>query len=544
MPRVLIADKLETAGLDLLKQAGFEIDNRPTFKDLPKDEQTAAVRAADAMICRSQPKVTAELLADPGKLRAIARAGVGVDTIDVAAATRKGIVVMNTPSGNTVSAAEHTIALMFALARQIPAADATMKAGGWDRNKFLGTELAGKTLGVIGLGRIGQEVARRAKGLDMRVVGFDPFVTSAKTAELGMTPAASLDAVLPQVDFLTLHIPLTPETKGAIGAKQLSAMKKSARVLNVARGGVIDEQALADALNAGTIAGAGVDVFSVEPATADNPLRSAKNVVLTPHLGASTAEAQENVAIEAAQLISDFLLKGVVANAVNMAAVDRAELDALRGYADLARRLGLLQAQLAQGAVKRAALTYRGELAGKKTKLLTAAFTVGLLEGALAGGVNLVNAGVVARDRGIEVVESANPKKGDFAGVLHTEVETDGGTRVAAGTLFGDQYLRLVQMGPYRMESFLDGTLFVFTHTDAPGLIGFVGTIFGEHGVNIAAMNVGRTGNAPGGEAIGVLNLDSPPPAAAIDAVRGHAKIGSVSVVKLPPAGELPAWLA
>jgi D-3-phosphoglycerate dehydrogenase len=408
----------------------------------------------------------------------------------------------------------------------------------------MGTQLAGKTLGVVGLGRIGQEVARRAKGLDMEVVGYDPFVTSAKTAELGLKPAASLEALLPQVDFLTMHIPLTPETKGAIGAKQLASMKATSRVLNVARGGVVDEQALADALNAGTIAGAGVDVFSVEPATADNPLRSAKNVVLTPHLGASTAEAQENVAIEAAQLIADFLLKGVVANAVNMAAVDRAELDSLRLYVDLARRLGLLQAQLAQGAVKKASLTYRGELAAKKTKLLTAAFTVGLLEGALSQGVNLVNAGVVARDRGIEIAESANPKKGDFAGVMHTEVETDSGTQIAAGTLFGDQYLRLVQLGPYRLESFLDGTLFVFTHTDAPGLIGFVGTIFGQHNVNIAAMNVGRTGNAPGGEAIGVLNLDSQPSGAAIDAVKAHDKIGSVTVVKLPPAGELPAWLA
>ncbi len=541
MPRVLIADKLEAAGIDLLTRAGIEVDNRPGLKG---DDLKAALRAADAAIVRSAPKITADILEQPGKLRAIARAGVGVDNIDVPAATRKGIVVMNTPGGNTVSAAEHTIALMAALARQVPAGDATMKAGGWDRNKYIGTQLAGKTLGVIGLGRIGLEVARRALGLDMQVVGFDPFVTSARAAELGIKPAANLDALLPQVDFLTVHVPLTAETKGLIGARELGLMRKTARVLNVARGGIIDEQALADALRAGTIAGAGIDVFATEPPPADHPLRSAPNAVLTPHLGASTVEAQENVAVEAAQLLADFLLRGVVANAVNMAAVDRAELEGLRQYVDLAHRLGLLQAQLAGGTVKRAALTYKGELAGKKTKLLTAAFTAGLLEFRLAQGVNLVNAEVTARDRGIEIVESANPRKGDFAAVMHTEVETDAGSRAAAGTLFGDQYLRLVQLGPYRLESYLDGTLLVFTHTDVPGLIGFVGTIFGRHNVNIAAMNVGRTGDAPGGPAIGVLNLDSSPPDEAVAEVRSHPKMGPVTVVKLPPAGQLPSWLS
>lgn len=541
MPRVFVADKLETAGLDLLKQLGLEVDFRPGLKG---EELQVALQSADAAICRSQPKITAELLERPGKLRAIARAGVGVDTIDVAAATRKGIVVMNTPGGNTVSAAEHTIALMFALARHIPEAAATMKAGGWDRNKFIGTQLTGKTLAVLGLGRIGQEVAMRAHGLQMQVVGYDPFVTSEKIAELGIKPAANVAELLPEADFLSLHMPLTAETKGLIGAKELAAMKPTARVLNVARGGIVDEQALADALKAGTIAGAGIDVFSTEPAPADNPLRSAPNVVLTPHLGASTSEAQENVAIEAAQLIADYLLKGVVANAVNMAAVDRSELQELRQYVDLARRLGMLQAQLAQGQIRRATITYRGELSNKKTKMLTSAFTVGLLEKALSEGVNLVNAELIARDRGIEIGESSSPRKGDFSSVMHTEVETDGGTTAAAGTLFGDQFLRLVQLGPYRMESFLDGTLFVFRHTDAPGLIGFVGTIFGEHGVNIAAMNVGRTGNIPGGEAIGVLNLDNVPSEAALEKVRSHPKISSATVVNLPAAGQLPDWLS
>ena len=538
MPRVLIADKLESAGVELLQAAGIEVETRLGLKG---DELAAALREFDACVVRSQPKITAECLENPGKLRAIARAGVGVDNIDVPAATRKGVVVMNTPGGNTVSAAEHTIALLLALARRVPAADAVMKAGGWDRNKFVGTQVAGKTLGVIGLGRIGREVARRAAGLDMQVIALDPFVTAARAAEMGYTVAASLEELLPKVDFLTIHVPLSDETKSLIGARELSLMKKTARVLNVARGGIVDEQALAEALAAGTIAGAGVDVFSAEPIAADNPLLKAPNVVLTPHLGASTVEAQENVAVEAAQLIADFLLKGQIANAVNMASVDPKELAEVRPYVDLARRLGLLQAQLAHGPIRKATLTYKGELAGRKTRLLTAAFTAGLLEFRLSQGVNLVNAEVMARERGIEIAESSNPKKGDFASLLHTEVETEEGTTVAAGTLFGDQYVRLVQLGPFRMEGYLDGVLLVFTHRDVPGLIGFVGTIFGSHGVNIAQMTVGR--QAQGGEAIGILNLDSPPPDEAVAAVKGHPQISNLTVVKLPPAGELPGWL-
>ena len=540
MPRVFIADKLEASGIDHLTAAGIEVDNRPGLKDAALRD---ALRSADAVIVRSATKITADLLGDPGQLKAIARAGVGVDTIDVDAATRKGIVVMNTPGGNTVSAAEHTIALMFALSRHVPAADASMKVGKWDRNKYMGTQLTGKTLGVIGLGRIGREVAQRAIGLGMTVLAFDPFVTPAKVAELGYDAASGVDEMLPKVDYLTVHVPLTEETKGLISSTRLATMKRTARVLNVSRGGIIDEQALADALKAGTIAGAGIDVFSTEPPPADNPLLAAPNVVLTPHLGASTVEAQENVAVEAAQLLADYLLRGIVANAVNMAALDRTELDALRQYVELTRRLGLLHAQMAQGQIRKATLTYKGELAGKKTKLLTAAFTAGLLESRLSQGVNLVNAELIARERGIEIVEANSPKKGDFASLVQVDVETDKKSYTAAATLFGDQYPRLVQLGSYRLESYLDGTLFVFTHRDVPGLIGFVGNIFGNHAVNIAAMTVGRAGAVPGGDAIGVLNLDTVPPDEAVQAVKGHPSVSSVSVVKLPPMGDLPSWL-
>ena len=457
MPRVLIADNLEAAAAETLKKLGVSVDHRPELSKNPA-ELKAVLPTYDAVIVRSAAKITAEMLENPGKLRAIARAGVGVDTIDVVAATRKGVIVMNTPGGNTVSAAEHTIALLMSLSRLVPQADATMKAGKWDRSKFVGTQVTGKTLGVIGLGRIGREVAKRAVGLEMKVLAFDPFVTPEKVAEMGYKAAASIEAMLPEVDYLTIHVPLTNDTKSLIGANELAKMKKSARVLN----------------------------------------------------------------------------------AVNMAAVDRKELDELRQYVDLARRLGMLHAQMCHGRIKKVMLTYKGDLASRKTQLLTSAFTAGLLESHM-GGVNLVNAEVMARDRGIEIVASSSPKKEDFASLMQADVETDKKTYTAAGTLFGNQYLRLVRLGQFRLEAYLDGLLFIFSHYDRPGVIGFMGNTFGKHGVNIGAMNLGR--QAPGGEAIGVLNLDAYPPEAAVNEIAQHEHIISASVVKLPAEGETPAWL-
>lgn len=537
MPRVLICDKLEEAGLDILRTAGIELDNRPGLKGA---DLVAAIRAADAAIVRSGTRITSELLESPGKLRCVVRAGVGVDNIDVPVATRRGVIVMNTPSGNTVSAAEHTIALLLAIARHVPAADASMKAGKWDRGKFLGTQVSGKTLGVIGLGRIGREVARRAVGLDMQVIGFDPLVTPEKAAEFGIKAVATREELLPKCDFLTLHIPLLPDTKDFIGGRELALMPKGARLLNVARGGVVNEKALADALTTGHIAGAGLDVFEQEPPPADSPLVKAPNIVLTPHLGASTVEAQEAVAIEAANLIVDYLKRGVVQCAVNMAAVNRAELDEMRYFVDLARRLGLFQAQSALGSIRKATLQFRGDLAKRNTRLLSAAFTAGLLERHMSDSVNVVNAPVLARERGIEVVTSASETRGDFANLLHTEVETEKGKFVAAGTLFGDRYLRLVQIGEYRLDAYLDGILMVFPHQDVPGLIGFLGTECGRHGVNIASMNLGRL--KPGGDAVAVLNLDQDPPQNVLQTISAHPKIKSVMIVKLPPAGEMPVW--
>jgi D-3-phosphoglycerate dehydrogenase len=537
MPRVLICDKLEPAGLELLKAAGVDVDNRP---GLVGEALQVALHQADGAILRSGTRITAELLEDPGKLKAIARAGVGVDNIDVPAATRKGIVVMNTPGGNTVSAAEHTIAIMLALARHIPAADVSMKAGKWERGKFVGHQVAGKTLGVIGLGRIGREVARRAAGLDMNVVGYDPFLALERAGQLGIEAVARLTDLLPRCDFLTVHTPLTDVTKSLIGAKEIQSLKPDCRLLNVARGGIIDETALAEALHTGRVAGAALDVFTSEPPPPDFPLLKAPNVLLTPHLGASTVEAQENVAKEAAQLLIDFLQKGLVQFAVNMAAVDRAELEAVRTYVDLAHRLGLLQAQLAQGAIRKVVLTYRGDVAQHGTRLITASFMSGLLENRLDEHVNLVNAEMLARERGIEIVATTSPKKGDFSTLLQTEAFADDKPMVATGTLFGNQYLRLVQIGPFRLDTYLDGTLMVFPHRDVPGLIGHIGTIFGRHNVNIARMAVGR--ESPGGEAVAVLNLDNDPTAPALAEVRSHPHIHSISVVKLPPPGQMPVW--
>jgi D-3-phosphoglycerate dehydrogenase len=537
MPRVLISDKLESPGLDLLREAGLELDERHGLKD---DTLKEALRAADGVIVRSGTRVTADLLDDPGKLRAVVRAGVGVDNIDVAAATRKGIVVMNMPGGNTFSTAEHTITLLMALARGIPAADASVRAGKWERSKFVGTQLAGKTLGVVGLGRIGREVARRAAGLDMKVLGFDPFLAPDRAAQLGIEAAAGLDQLLPRCDLVTVHTPLTDETRDLIGARELALLPQGARVLNCARGGIINEPALIEALQSGHLAGAALDVFVQEPPPADSPFLKMPNVVLTPHLGASTVEAQTSVAREAAQLMIDFLTRGAVQSAVNMAAVDRTELQELRLYVDMARRLGLLHAQMCHGAMQRAVLKYHGEVARRSTRLVTAAFAAGLLEFRLAQSVNVVNAEVLARERGIEIVEQISPRKGDFGTLIRAEVTTDKKTYTAAGTLFGNQYLRLVQLGPYHLDTFMDGVLLLFTHRDVPGLIGFVGTIFGKHQVNIAQMTVGR--QLPGGEAIAVLNLDTMPPEEALKEVREHPQISSLCVVKLPPAGEMPAW--
>jgi D-3-phosphoglycerate dehydrogenase len=538
MPKILILDPIAQEGLDLLAAApGIEYEVRTGLKG---DALKQALAAADGAICRSGVTITAESLEGNRRLRAIARAGVGTDNIDKQAATRLGIVVMNTPTGNTLSTAEHTFTLMLALSRRVAEAYHTLLAGKWDRKTFMGTQLADKTLGIVGLGRIGQEVAKRAQAFQMRVLGYDPFLSAEGAAKLGITRVETVRDMLPQVDYLTVHTPLTPETTNLIDREAIALMKPGVRLVNCARGGIYSEEALVEGLKSGKLGGVALDVFLEEPCT-KSPLFGMPNVICTPHLGASTEEAQTQVAVEAVELLIGYFTKGEVRHAVNMAAIDPKTLEALRGYLDLAYRLGLLMAQWHPTGASSCHLVYRGELTKKNMKLVTAAFCAGLLERALEEDVNIVNSELLLRERGIELTEESRSEPGAFSSSLSVEVASNGQTFAAAGTLFGNDMPRLIRLGDSRLEAYLDGNLLIFTHTDVPGIIGAVGTIFGNHRVNIAQMSVGRT--APGGTAIGVLNLDSVPPAAALEEVSTHKDVQSVRVIELPPAGELPTWL-
>ena len=406
----------------------------------------------------------------------------------------------------------------------------------------MGTQLADKTLGVIGLGRIGQEVARRAVAFEMRVIGYDPFLSGEQATKLGIDKVENVADMLPIVDYLTVHTPLTPETKHLIGKQEIEMLKPGVRLINAARGGIYDEAALAEGLKAGKLAGVALDVFESEPCTS-SPLFGLPGVLCTPHLGASTEEAQTQVAVEAVHLLIRFLTLGEIRHAVNMAAIDPKTLKAMLGHLDVAYRLGRLLAQWQRGAAAACQLHYRGEVAHQNTQLLTASFCAGLLEQALDEDTNIVNATMLMKERGIQLAEQRDTEMGDFSSSIAAEVSGDGGAWSAAGTLFGNKMPRLIRMGQYRLEAYLDGILFVFTHQDVPGIIGKVGSAFGAHHVNIAQMSVGREGTAPGGTAIGVLNLDAVPPQQAVDDVLRIESIQSVQLIQLPVAGHLPPWL-
>ncbi len=509
---------------------------------LAGDALREALREYDAALCRSGVKITGEALEGNRRLRAIVRAGVGTDNIDKAAATRSGIVVMNTPAGNTLSTAEHTIAMMLALSRNIAPAFQGLREGRWDRKKYMGTQLAGKTLGIVGLGRIGQAVAARAKAFEMRLIGFDPFMTKNRAEALGIELAATVEALLPEVDYLSVHTPLTDETRDLISHDQLARFKPGVRLINCARGGIYNEAALQEGLRSGQIAGVALDVYESEPCT-DSPLFGMPGVVATPHLGASTEEAQTQVATEAVGLAIDFLVRGTIRHAVNVAPLDAKTLEILRGYLDVAYRMGLLMAKVHEGAVRECRLQFRGEIAGQDTNVLSSTFAAGFLQDALDEEVNLVNAEVLLGERGIRLSKESDRTMKAFRSSITARVTTDSGEHLAQGTLFGEAMPRLVALDAYRLEAYLDGCLLIFRHRDVPGIIGSVGTIFGKHNVNIAQMAVGRAGDHPGGNAIGVLNLDDPPSDAALSEVRAHPHITEARVVLLPPAGELPTWL-
>ena len=540
MPKIIVLDNLSQDGLDLLESAG-NIEHE-VHTGLKGERLRQALLEFDGAICRSGVRITAEVLQGNRRLRAIARAGVGTDNIDKPAATRLGIVVMNTPGGNTVSTAEHTIALMLAMSRNLAPAYQSLTQGRWDRKKFIGTQLAGKTLGIVGLGRIGQAVATRALAMQMRVLGYDPFLAGGRAKELGIETYPSAREMFPLVDYLTVHTPLNDETRNLVGAEEIQMLKKGARLINCARGGIYDEEALVEGLKSGQLGGVALDVYAGEPCT-DSPLFGMPGVFCTPHLGASTQEAQTNVAVEAAGLLIDFFTTGAIRQSVNISPLDPKTLEDLRGYLNVSYRLGLLLAQLDHCPPTECRLSYNGEVAQQDTRLLSAAFAAGLLEQAMDAEVNIVNAEVLLRERGIELVEQRSSEVGDFSSMVTAEVLTEEKTSVASGTLFGNNMPRLVQVGDCWMESRLEGILMIFIHRDVPGVIGKMGNVFGKHRVNIAQMSVGRGGSKPGGEQVGVLALDSQPPAEALSQTLTLDEVFQAWIVTLPPAGETPAWM-
>ena len=539
MPRVVVLDKLAQEGLDLLDKAeGIEFTVNTGLKG---EELRNTLMEFDGAICRSGVKLTGDILEGNRRLKAIVRAGVGTDNIDKAVAKRQGIIVMNTPTGNTLSTAEHAFALMLALSRNIAPAHQSLVEGRWDRSAYMGAQLADKTLGIVGLGRIGREVAARAQAFEMRVIGFDPFLSDEKARELGIEPVATVKEMLPRIDYLTVHTPLTDETRNLINMDALEIVKPGLRLINCARGGIYNEAALVEGLKSGKIAGVALDVYENEPCK-DSPLFQMPGVVCTPHLGASTEEAQTQVAVEAAELLTNYLTSGEIRHSVNTAAVDPKTLEAMKGHLNVAYRLGRLLSQWHEGRPSRCSLTYRGDITAKDTRLLTSSFCSGLLESAIEDA-NIINADVLMKECGIEVEVVSHSEQLAFSSSILAKLETDQGTFTVAGTLFGNDMPRLIRLGDYRLEAYLDGILMIFTHSDVPGIIGHVGSILGGHSVNIAQMSVGRANSDQGADAIGVLNLDSAPSDESIKDVLANGKIRTAKIIELPAAGELPNWL-
>ncbi len=540
MHRILVLDPIAQEGLDILDSTeGVEYEVRTGLKG---EELRKSLNEFDGAILRSGVKITAESLEGNTRMRALVRAGVGTDNIDKAASTRRGIVVMNTPAGNTLSTAEHAFALMLALSRNIAAANQSLVEGRWDRKIFMGTQLAGKTLGIVGMGRIGREVATRALAFEMKVVAYDPFLTEEQATALGVRLCLTVDEMLPELDYLTVHTPLTPETKGLISHAQLERVKPGLRVINAARGGIYDAEALVEGLKCGKLGGVALDVFEEEPCT-KSPLFGMPNVICTPHLGASTEEAQTQVAVEGIHLLLNYLKTGEIRHAVNVAALDPKTLEELRPFLDIAHRLGLLLSQWHGGGIDKVALSYRGEVSGRDTRLLNNAFCAGLLERAIGDEVNVINAEMLLRERGIELTEQKFRETNAFASSISADVSGGGVTARASGAPLGLKMPRLIMIDDNRLEAFLDGTLVIFGHDDVPGIIGQIGTVFGKHKINIAQMTVGRNSDAPGGSAIGVLNLDTPPAPEALNELLLIDGVHTAKRIDLPAAGQLPDWL-
>jgi D-3-phosphoglycerate dehydrogenase len=529
--RVLVADQIALDGLAPLRDdSRFELIVRPGLKGA---ELADAIASADAVLVRSATQITRESLARANGLKVIGRAGVGVDTIDVEAATERGIAVLTAPAGNTISAAELTLALTLALARRVPAADRSMKAGQWDRKSFSGTELYGKTLGLVGAGRIGGEVAKRAKAFGMQVVAYDPFLIAERALALGIE-RVDLDELLRRADVVSLHVPLTDATTGLLGDRELGLMKPTAVIVNAARGGVVNEAALVRALQAKRLGGAALDVFEQEPLPADHPLRSLDNVILTPHLGASTTEAQQNVALEIAEAVRAALIDGDLARAVNAPGLGGEEMRRLRPLLDLAERLGTLVAALSEGGIARVEVRYSGA-AQNGLRLLTATVLCGALSPVVgAGAVNTVNALHIATAHGIRVDQIQLDSRGVFAEQIEIRATTDAGETRVAGALLGESHPRIIRIDDFRVDMAPRGTLLVLRNQDVPGVIGRVGTVLGDAGINIAGYHQSRVD--AGGDALAIVNVDGRVDGSVIDALGRLTEIHSIRQVQLDRA--------
>ncbi len=502
--KVLVADPISEEAIVVMRNAGLEVDVKT---DLSQEELIKIIPEYDALIVRSRTKVTREIIESAEKLKIIGRAGVGVDNIDIEAATERGIIVVNAPGGNTVSAAEHTLGLMFAVARKIPQADRSVKEGKWDRKKFMGVELRGKTIGIIGLGRIGYEVAKRVRALEMNILAYDPYVSEERAKAVG-AKLVSLEELLKNSDFITIHVPKTKETENLISYKEFEMMKDGVYIINAARGGIVDEKALFDAIIKGKVAGAALDVYEKEPPDPDNPLLKLDNVVTTPHIGASTREAQISVGMMIAEDLINFSKGLPVRNAVNLPSIDPSDYEFLMPYVDLAEKMGKIAAARLGGLFKKVRITYRGKISKRNTEFVTRALLKGLLEHILGKSINLVSAMHIAKERGIIVEEAKTDDVEHYENLLEVIV-SNGKEIYIAGTCFGDEP-RILKIDKYKVDFVPKGHYVISLHEDKPGVIGRVGTLFGQNNINIAGMIVGRYGGR-GGIQLMLLLVDDPP---------------------------------
>ncbi len=526
MQKVLVSDPLSKEGVDILKAAGLVVEE--AFK-LPESELVKKIKGYDAIIVRSETTVTKKIIQAADKLKVIGRAGVGLDNVDVAEASKRGIVVMNAPSGNTISTAEHAFSLMLSMARNIPQANQSVKEGKWDRKKFMGVELYGKTLGIIGMGRIGTEFAKRALVFGMRVMASDPFLSEEKARSIGVEPV-SMDTLLENADFMTIHTPLTDETRHFIDEKAFEKMKQGVRIVNAARGGIIDEKALAKHIKSGKVAGAALDVFETKAKPpVDSPVAALDKVITTPHLGASTEEAQISVSIDMARSIVDALTGKGYRNAANVPAMDEETLKTVGPYVNLAEKLGSIQSQLIEDAIKSITVSYVGGVADLDVDVITRALLKGVFDPILEEEVNYVNAPIIAKERGINVSEKRAPHIKDFANLINVEFVTAKKKHFIMGTLFGNNEPRIVKMDKYYVEAIPSGYMLVVSNNDVPGVVGRIGTILGKEGVNIAEMSFGRDKKT--GQAISLLNVDSEISKAALKKLKAAKDIVDVKQV-------------